>query len=228
MREMENGIERKWSVEEFYGLIRHHLVGKEGPVELIEGRIVPLPSSEQQARQVERLSQQIQQNLEQAGWQGYEVRSHHPIKINTHSELRPTLTICSTHQPQQNIHWVIEIDKAEFADNNRYQDLRSHLYARQGITEYWALSTQQVALRTYHSPKEGDTSTSCHQLTQEPITQSTYKRERLLHVGEQVQSVSFPTLTMQIQEPLPLYFLTRSATGHHTYIETALPLKVLR
>lgn len=219
---------RKWSVEEFYGLIRHNLIGSEGPVELIEGLIVPLPTSAQRDRQVERLRGQLQRALAQANFEGVEVRAHHPIQINPYSELRPTLTVLSMAQSPLSIHWVIEIDKAgtDLAATES-QDLRTHLYAHHGIAEYWALSTEQVELRTHHTPKATMTLTTHNQLEHEQLTpRFQYQHHQLQHADEQVSPKGFPPLVLQLQEPLPLYFLTRTATGHRAYLETALPLQV--
>jgi len=222
----------KWSVEAFYGSIRHSLTEGEVParfpVELIEGRIVPLPVGDQLSRQVERLRQQLQQRLAQIGYKGLEVRSHYPIPINPYSELRPTLAVISTQRPTPHVHWVIEIDKAEI-EYSTDQNLRSHLYAQKDIGEYWALSTQQVELRTHHTPKAIADSTLCGQSEQAQSRQMQsmrYHHQQLRHVGEQAPPVEFPELKMQMQEPLPLYFLTRTATGCRTYVETMLPLKV--
>jgi len=234
---MADGMARKWSVEAFYGLLRHDLTKSKSPVELpvelIEGRIVPLPISEQLARQVERLRQQIQQALAQAGYEGFEVRSHYPIQINASSELKPTLTVLSIQQSQATIHWVMDIDKPEIdrteldktdQHSNLYlnpsQDLRSQLYAHHGIAEYWSLSTEQVELRTHHTLKTND--------SLDDGLSAQYQHHQLQHVGEQMHPLAFPQLKMQLQEPLPLYFLTRTATGHHTYIETMLPLQLKR
>ncbi len=205
-----------WSVEAFYGLICRDLTDNRGLVELIEGRIVPLPVDEQQDRQVERLRQQIQGCLEQVGVEDVEVRSHYPIQVNRYSELKPTLAVLSLGLSQPQIHWVIDIDKAEIVDS-RARTVRAHLYAHYGIGEYWTLSVEQVELRTHHGPRFVKESN-------EQIAQ--YQQHRLWHVGEQVRPLHFSQLSVQVQEPLPLHFVMRTATGHCTYTETMLPLKV--
>lgn len=237
---MANETARKWSLEEFYGLIRHNRTNATGsaerpvqlPIELIEGHIMPILISEQLERQVERLRQQLQQCLAQQNFQEFEVRSHYPIRINPYSELRPTLTVVSTQQSQETIHWVIEINKTDIktginqTGKHKGQNLRSRLYAHYGITEYWALSTEQVELRTHHTPESVSQEDDIAPYDVAPYDLAQYQHHQLQHVGEQTHPMAFPQLTMHIQEPLPLFFLTRTATGHRTYIETMLPLQV--
>ena len=54
---------RKWSVDEFCGLVRHQLTDTPGPVELVAGEIVPLSQSDVLTQQVLCIQQQMQQAL---------------------------------------------------------------------------------------------------------------------------------------------------------------------
>lgn len=230
---MSSGRANNWSVEAFYEWMHHDRRTTKCPtglpVELIEGQIVPIPLDKQLNRQIERLKQQLQYALKQAGYGAIEVRSHYPIRINPHSELRPTLTVLSTDSshPQSshpNIHWVIDLNKAEY--NN--QSLSKLLYAHYGIAEYWAVSTQQVELRTYHSPAANETKLDRRIEDGDGSSKdaANYQHSQLIHVGETASPSLFPRVNVCIQESLPLFFLTRSAIGHHTYIESTLSLSV--
>lgn len=212
---------RKWSVDEFEGLVRHQLTDSDVPVELIAGKIVPLPYSDVLVQQVVSLRQQIQQHLAQQGVEGLVVRSHEPIRIDQYSELKPALALVSqataadglnidesnideSNIEQPDIRWVLEItDKA--ADSYP----RRELYAKRAIADYWHLSTQTMELQIYSG-----------------LAEATYQTHRLLMVGDQANLTALPTLHLRVQEPLPLYFLTRTARGQRTYESAALPLQL--
>ncbi|MEO1792532.1 MAG: Uma2 family endonuclease [Cyanobacteria bacterium J06629_19] len=207
------------------------------PVEIIDGRIMPLPVNESLTRQIDRLKQQIQRYLVQAGHEGMEVRSHIPITIGQYSQLKPTLAIISTDRPQSTVqptvHWALDIDKSEIIDDgscdSTRKDMRCQFYAQHGIREYWSLSTEQVELRAYHSPTASQHVSDGEKSNREKANlkkTAFYQSYRLWHVGEQPTLAAFPGMTLQMQEPLPLYFFMRTATGHRTYAETMLPLQI--
>lgn len=197
---------RKWSVDEFEGLVRHQLTDSDVPVELIAGKIVPLPYGDVLVQQVMSLRQQIQQHLDQQGVEGLVVRSHSPIRIDNYSELKPALTLASQTAAvdEPNIHWVLEI-----TDQAIDSHPRRVLYAKRAIADYWHLSTQTMELRIHRA-----------------LSGANYQTHRLLMVGDQANLTVLPSLHLRVREPLPLYFLTRTARGQRTYVSTALPLQI--
>ncbi|MEL7142904.1 MAG: Uma2 family endonuclease [Cyanobacteria bacterium J06643_4] len=205
---------RKWSVDEFEGLVRHRLTDSDVPVELMVGKIVPLPYSDVLVQQVMSLRQQIQQQLDRQGMEGWVVRSHSPIRIDNYSELKPVLTLVSQAAVDEpnihpntdpDIHWVLEI-----TDKARDSHPRSALYAKRLVSDYWHLSMQTMELQIYSG-----------------LAGATYQTHRLLMVGDQANLTALPTLRLRVQEPLPLYFLTRTARGQRTYASAALPLQIV-
>ena len=53
-----------------------------------------------------------------------------------------------------------------------------------------------------------------------------YQKQQLFTVGEQVGLSALPQLQFCLQEPVPQYFVTRTAKGQRTYATTALPLQL--
>jgi hypothetical protein len=123
----------------------------------------------------------------------------------------------TTPVSEPTIRWVLDIAKSRaltrsVGSTGCTSELfyeRNQLCARLAIADYWLLLPDQSALRTYHTPSA-----------------SRYQQQRLWHVGEQASPTTIPAMTLRIQEPLPLHFLTRTLKGQRTYSISALPLQV--
>ena len=88
-------------------------------------------------------------------------------------------------------------------------DQRLNLYAEGAIAQYWHCLPDQIALHLYSQP-----------------TDAIYQQHRLLPVGACTAPDCLPNLRMRVQEPLPLYFLTRTGKGQQTYLSKGLPISV--
>ncbi|MEO0769372.1 MAG: hypothetical protein AAFY72_08045 [Cyanobacteria bacterium J06649_4] len=218
---------RKWSVDEFEGLIRHQLTDCDGLSELIAGRIVPLPTDDVLKGWIQLLHQQLQRHLTahpiddylvdgcaaSSVTENWVVRSHPLIRLNDHSVLRPSLVLCSLPispgeldtatalRPEQ-VCWALDIRPTDAEDA-----LRVQLYAEGSIAHYWHYLSDQVALRLHSQP-----------------TDVGYQHRRLLQVGEQAALAGFPFLRFCLQEPLPLHFLTCTSQGQRTCLYKKPPL----
>ncbi len=121
--------------------------------------------------------------------------------------LTPTFVACSNASPH--VHWVIDVvlsAEVSVAD----QTARARCYAEYGVAEYWSLAIDAVELRTYRL-----------------LTATGYQQRRLFHAGDCISPQAFSQITLQLQEPLPLYFLTRTATGTKSYHSTVFPLRMI-
>jgi hypothetical protein len=110
------------------------------------------------------------------------------------------------------IRWVIDVAEPGASSAGlpaKSLNERTQRCARLKVADYWLLNPDQSALQTYCLPSP-----------------SGYRQQRLWHVGEQVSPTAIPEMTLRIQEPLPLYFLTRTLKGQRTYPSNALPLQV--
>jgi hypothetical protein len=131
-------------------------------------------------------------------------------------EITATLFVLERTQPrvEPTIRWVIDVAESNYSmlSAESVADVfssRAQICAGLAIADYWQLMPAQSALKTYHSPSP-----------------SGYQQQRLWHVGDQVSPTAIPEMTLRLQEPLPLYFLTRTLKGPRTYPAQALPLQV--
>lgn len=220
----------KWSREAFHEWAHQQAVEQGKFVELIEGQICPLPDSAQYTQKIQLLQSQIQAHLNSLEANRFEVRSRHPIPIDNGCELKPAITVseltthCNTthcktthcktthrkitHRSSAMLRWVIDITTEDLHD--QHPDRRQY-FSRIGIPDYWCMDLARVELRTYQNP-----------------TQSTYTTCTLLHVGECASPQSLPRITIQVQEPTPLHFLTRTTNRPQAYTTANLPLQVWR
>lgn len=182
------------------------------------------------AQQVSLLYHQIQTQIEQRGLGAqadgvdsmgsastFQVRSRPSLWLNSRCEIRPAIAVLEQVTPadQGTIRWILDIEDDRQQPETGYTraeaaDLRSQLYAQAQIPEYWLLTLSQVELRLYRQP-----------------TRHGYQQRKLLQVGERASPAVFPFLALQVEEPLPLYFLTRTLEGQKTYTCQALPLQVV-
>lgn len=166
------------------------------------------------------LQYQLQRCLDRLQLGRFEVRTTEPL-LEGLDEIRSTLFVLECVKPkcvepdtEPAIRWVIDVAAPRalmpFAGlSAKALAERTQRCARLQVADYWLLMLEQSALRTYYLPGL-----------------SGYQQQRLWHVGEQVSPTAIPEMTLRIQEPLPLYFLTRTLKGQRTYPSNALPLQV--
>ncbi|MGC1309263.1 MAG: hypothetical protein WA885_18740 [Phormidesmis sp.] len=169
-------------------------------------------------RQVRLLQYQIQRRLQALDYRDCEVLERQRLQINDHCELKPALTVVKRgHADIELKQWVIDIyfdffqEKLSRPETPHQRDQRrSRILAQAGIINYWSLSLAHAELRTYATP-----------------TNVGYRQCRLLQVGDRASPTLWPALTLRVQEPVPLYFLTRTLAGPRTYGAIAPPLQVI-
>ncbi|MGB5914472.1 MAG: Uma2 family endonuclease [Phormidesmis sp.] len=187
----------------------------------------PIAAECEWALQVQLLRQQLQRSLtdvrvicpfaeeEQSIAPLFQLNSTQLDSAQLDSAVRPAIAVyaneawSSTSDPAPLIHWVIDVFSTADA-TEADQTARAQYYAECGIAEYWSLAIDAVELRTYRLP-----------------TAASYQQRRLFHTGDFITPQAFPHITLQIQEPLPLYFLTRTATGPKSYVSSVFPLRLL-
>lgn len=174
-------------------------------------------ASHDQNRQVCLLQYQMQQYLNQLRPSCFAVRTDDSVASSVAlsdgvSEFKPAISVLESKSAETEavVRWVISTvyTDSSIADN-RLLNQQQHLCARLAIADYWLLTPLQSELRTYSMPNT-----------------LSYQQQQLCHVGERVSPSSIPEITLCIQEPLPLYFLTRTLKGQRTYESSALPLQV--
>jgi hypothetical protein len=114
------------------------------------------------------------------------------------------------------VRWIIDVlaraadtvaDTA--AETEAADDLRARLYARRAIATYWLLRPDCAELKIYTQPSA-----------------SNYRHCQVLQVGESATPAGLSGVRLRLQEPVPLYFLTRTLKGQRSHASVALPLTV--
>ncbi len=158
---------------------------------------------------------QIQQCLDQQCCDRFQVHMYKPIYGDR--SLCPAISILKNDDKAASACWIINFLGDKLLDDSESDlkdveqgDVYSQVYSRLAIADYWALIPSQAELRTYHTS-----------------TASGYQQQNLFHVGQQTSPTVAPCLTVKVQEPLPLQFLTRTLRGRCNYAATIPPLQVL-
>ena len=142
--------------------------------------------------------------------QRFEVQVRPDIQLNEFSRLKPAILIRTSGRQTDSVDdpgslpnaiatWIIDITQK--VGNQR----KGELYAQANIPNYWSLDIENVELHLYQQPSH-----------------SGYSSHRVLQVGDQASPVRVP-LTVRLQEPTPLHFMTRTLNGQQTYESYALP-----
>ncbi len=150
---------------------------------------------------------QIQQCLNQQYRDRFQVHTYKAIGRD--SSLKPAISVLKTDASGSSICWVIDL-LSELSSVLEKSDTNSRLYAPLEIADYWSLDPSQLELRAYSLP-----------------TKAGYQQRHLFHIGEQTSPISAPNITLKVQEPLPISFLTRTLRGQCTYTATTPPLRTL-
>lgn len=185
------------------------------------------PDSSQQMRMLRLLHWQLQRLLEPESAdeekglieesKRFEVRLRSPIPSRKFSHIKPGVLIQKAnnyqtrHQTSRNralerfrAIWTIDI-----IESSLDLDIVKR-YAAASISNCWLLDINNVELHAYRQP-----------------SQSGYGSYQMLQAGDCTSPDEIP-LSITLQEPVPLHFLTRTLNGQQTYTSYALPLSFSR
>lgn len=168
--------------------------------------------SDERDRLANLLQYQLQQCLNQTCPGYFRVCTYEVIDES--SALKPAISVLKDSGDGFRVCWVVDLLDAQDATVEQ-SNLRSELYARLAIADYWSLIPSQADLRTYSAPMAS------------PTISPVYQVRHLLHVGEQASPTAIPSIVLSVQEPMPLRFLTRTLQGHRTHAATTPPLQVI-
>ena len=210
------------SVEQYFQWIQQQPEAERDRFELVEGKVHSLPSSTEQMRMLRLLQWQLQHFLkpDSAGSletatdekSHFEVHVRPSVQLGEFSHLKPAILVRKGSVKDletedlldPNTVWITDI-AADSADQTCIQ-----LYAQAGISDYWSLKHNIAELNLYQQPNA-----------------SGYQSHRVLQVGDRASPNSVP-ITVRLQEPVPLHFMTRTLRGQQTYASRALPLSFSR
>lgn len=192
-----------------------HAQEDEEQFELVAGNMLALPAYRRQMQIVRLLQWQIQhllstqhQTNNRAERNIFETSVRPLVRLDDWNCFRPAIVVqrnsSATDKPEttaQETIWVIDVE-AEATSQNRIE-----IYAKANIPNYWVLNINSIELHAYQQLKEA----------------GGYLNYRVLQVGDRHSPQGIP-LTVMLQDPVPLHFMTRTLNGQQTYQSAALPL----
>ena len=178
---------RRFSVEDYHRMLQAGILSEDDRVELIDGEIVEMaPIGPRHASQVDFLARLLWQRV---GGRAI-VRVQNPIRLGEQSEPHPDLCLLRPrrdyyrrfHPTAVDVLLVIEVAEAT-AEYDR--QVKVPLYGRHGVAELWLVDLEAQRVEVYRRPRaEG------------------YEEVRSLGRGETVSPLSFPDLTLGVDELL--------------------------
>jgi len=180
-------LRRRFNVEEYYLMAKAGILSEDDRVELIDGEIVEMPPiGSPHAPTVMRLIQLLSQ---QVGSRAL-VNVQNPVRLGEHSEPQPDIALlrprddfyAAAHPGPQDVLLLIEIADTSI-DYDR--EVKSPLYARAGIPEYWLVDLAGQRIEVYRDPAAGE-----------------YRQLRLVRRGERLAPEALPSLEMSSSDIL--------------------------
>lgn len=151
-----------WVVSDYHQMIESGILTPNCPVELLEGRIIRMsPQRPFHASSVHRTNKYLSKLLGVGGASPQEIRAEvriqSPITLGDDSEPEPDIAVVATdineyadrHPAPKDIYLLIEV-----ADTTLTKDrqLKSRIYAKNLVSEYWILDLQNRQVYIYRSP----------------------------------------------------------------------------
>ncbi|MGB3769472.1 MAG: hypothetical protein WA947_23175 [Phormidesmis sp.] len=223
----EESLASRLSVDQYFRWVQQQPKAERDLFELLEGSVRLLSRDTAQMQRLRLLQWQLQRFLKaelverllvpsatdckpSATDCRFEVQMGPAVQLSESSCLKPAIVVRSSgteamsSQPLLNseIVWVIDIVESCVSASS---EARAQLYAQSGISDYWSLELNSTELRLYQRPSA-----------------SGYQSHRRLQVGDRAAPNGVP-LIVTLQEPVPLYFVTRTLKGQQTYKSSALP-----
>jgi Uma2 family endonuclease len=151
---------RRWSRDEYDGMIAAGLFGPDEHVELIDGEILAVtPHGTLHATAI-RLAEEA---LRAAFGPGFDVRSQLPLACRPDSEPQPDIAVVSgTPRIYRDAHPTSALLVVEVSDSTleHDRDRKGRLYARAGTQEYWIINLNDRCVEVYRHPDETSYRTS--------------------------------------------------------------------
>jgi len=176
---------RRFSVEEYYRMVRAGILKEDDRVELVDGEIIEMaPMGPRHAFCVDRFNQRLVEALGSLAV----VRVQGPISLGPHSEPQPDLALSrppltrytESHPGPDDLFLVIEVADTSVEDDRAR---KIPLYARAGIREAWLVNLPAETIELYRSP-----------------TREGYRDTRALGRGQALAPEAFPEVTFAVDD----------------------------
>jgi Uma2 family endonuclease len=180
--------QRLWTVEDYSRMIEAGILQPEDKVELIEGQIVQMAAKgTAHEATVTRTARVLRNSLGERVL----IRTEAPIQLDNRSEPEPdvaavrvdSLDYADHHPTPEEIYLVIEV-----ADTTLAKDCgsKARAYAGAGIADYWVLDVNDRRLHVFRE-----------------ASQTGYQSEVVLGEDATVEPLSFPSLSLPVNQMLP-------------------------
>ena len=176
----------RWTRHEYEKMVEIGLFPPEARLELIEGEILKMAAHTSYRAAAIAI---VQRRLDRIYGVAYHVRVQLPLALSDDAEPEPDLAVVSGG-PED--YWNEHPKRAQLLVEVAYSSLdhdkqrKRHLYARNGIPEYWILNLYERQLEIYREPQGED-----------------YQSQSILRTGEKAAPLSHPNESIAIADLLP-------------------------
>jgi Uma2 family endonuclease len=178
-----------WVVADYHQMIESGILTPNCPVELLEGRIIRMsPQRPFHASSVHRTNKYLSKLLGNRA----EVRIQSPITLGDDSEPEPDIAVVFTnineyadrHPAPTDIYLLIEVADTTLTKD---RELKSKIYAKNLVSEYWILDLQNRQVYIYRSPADDK-----------------YQIELILKSDENASIQAFSDLSIELDALFPI------------------------
>jgi Uma2 family endonuclease len=178
---------RRFTVAEYHQMAEAGILGEDDRIELIEGEIVEMsPIGRRHAATLLRLIRLFSHTFDDVA----DVNVQSPIQLGNDTEPEPDLTLlrrkpdfyASALPGPDDTFLVVEVAETSLAYDRR---VKTRLYARSGIAEYWLIDLNTDTVTMYRGPGHDGYATS-----------------RIVRRGEHVAPAAFPDLAVAVDAML--------------------------
>jgi Uma2 family endonuclease len=178
---------RKFTREEFHRLVGSGILREEERVELIEGDIVPMaPSTHEHATQTLGLYERVRRLF----GKGYHVRIQSPLALGESEPVPDIAVVKGKLTDYKHAHPTSAVLIIEVAQSSLPYDrtVKTSLYAKAGIPEYWIINLEHRQLEVYREPIESPDS----------LFGYTYRLRLLLQPNDTLAPLEKPTRIVRV------------------------------
>ena len=178
---------RKFTREEYYRMAEAGILREDERTELIEGDIVPIPrASPEHAAQTMAFWERVRRLF----GKGYHVRVQFPLTLSESEPVPDLAVVKGKPADYKHAHPTHPVLVIEVAHSSLPYDrtVKSSLYAKAGIPEYWIVDLEHRQLEVYREPMEAPDSAFGY----------TYRVRMLLQPSDTTAPLERPNRTVRV------------------------------
>ncbi|MGH7893273.1 MAG: Uma2 family endonuclease [Candidatus Binatia bacterium] len=184
----EQDVPGRYTVAQYFDLVRQGVLQPDDRVELLEGVIVAMsPHNPWHAAVLDQVKNVLVRVVGERGT----VRVQSPLALPPHSVPEPDVAVVAGRSLDFVVaHPTSALLVVECADSSLQQDrlTKSAIYAAAGIPEYWIVSRRDDAVEVFRDPDH---------------TTASYRDRRFAHLGERLTLVALAHIEITVDDLLP-------------------------